>query len=106
MTSDFVELVLTCGSWQEAQKIADALLEKRLIACAKFLPIKARYWWEGELETTKEIMLLMESIEGNFANVEAEIAKLHSYETFVLQSIPITHISKKAKDWLHKELAE
>ncbi|HVS58690.1 MAG TPA: divalent-cation tolerance protein CutA [Candidatus Saccharimonadales bacterium] len=102
--ANFVELVLTCASWQEAQKIVDHLLEQRLIACAKFLPIEAKYWWEGELESAKEIMLLMESVQDNFKKVEAEVAKLHSYKTFVLQALPVTEVSAEATAWLQDNL--
>jgi periplasmic divalent cation tolerance protein len=102
--SDFVELVLTCGSWQEAQRIVDVLLEKRLIACAEFLEVKSDYLWRHERESAKEIKLIMQSIPTNFAKVEAEVAKLHSYETFVLQALPVQNISNQARKWLESEM--
>lgn len=98
--NNFVELVLTCEDRAEAEKIAHALLEKHLIACAKYIPIECSYWWQGENTEGKEVMLLMESVAENFEKVEAEVAKLHSYETFVLQAFPITKISKDAATWL------
>ena len=104
MKSDFVELVLTCGSWQEAQKIADVLLERRLVACVEFIEIKSRYLFRGKREQATEIKLIMETIADNFAKVEAAIQPLHSYETFVLQMIPIVQLSKDAASWLSEEL--
>ena len=104
MQTDFVELVLTCGSWQEAQRIVDALLEQRLIACAEFMEVKSKYHWQGKLEENKEIKLVMETVADNFKKVEAEVAKLHSYETFVLQQIPLTNLSAKAQVWLRQEV--
>ena len=101
--SNFVELVLTCGSWQEAQKIADHLLENRLVACVEFMEIKSKYWWEGKLDDAKEIKLIMETVAANFEKVEAAVGKLHSYETFVLQMIPLAKLSKGATTWLEGE---
>lgn len=101
--ADFVELVLKCGSWQEAQRIADRLLEKKLVACVEFLEIKSKYRWQKSLEEANEIKLVMESIADNFKQIEAEVAKLHSYETFVLQQIPLTNLSKRARTWLAEE---
>jgi periplasmic divalent cation tolerance protein len=98
-----VELVLTCGSWQEARKIADALLDKRLIICAEFIEIKSKYWWKSELESRKEIRLVMHSLDKFFDEVETEVKKLHSYDVFTLQAVPLTHISKEAKQWLIDE---
>lgn len=98
--SNFVELALTCSNRQEAEKIADAFLNKRLIVCAKFVPVESKSWWKGKIETNQEILLLMESTAGNFEQIEAEVAKLHSYNTFVLKQFSVTHISAKAKEWL------
>lgn len=98
--SKLVELVLTCGSWQEAQRIADALLEQRLVACVEFFEVKSKYWWKRELEEGTEIKLMMHSAEHLFDKVEAEVKKLHSYETFVLQALPVSHVSKDAEKWL------
>jgi periplasmic divalent cation tolerance protein len=100
MKPDFVELILTCGSWQEAQKVADYMLENRLVACVEFMEIKSKYWWDGKLDEAKEIKLIMETVADNFVKVEAALGKLHSYETFVLQMIPIAKLSKGASEWL------
>src|ERR1017187_10539225 len=100
--TDSVELVLTCGSWQEAQRIADSLLEKRLVACVEFMEIKSKFHWEGHINEAKEVKLILETIAGHFEKVEAEVAKLHSYDTFVLQQIPLTNLSAKASAWLEE----
>ena len=104
MKTDFIELFLTCGSWQEAQKIADVLLEKKLVACVEFIEIKSKNWWQGKLEEGKEIKLIMRSAEHLFDKVEAEVKKLHSYETFVLEALPATRVSKDAQKWLSETL--
>jgi periplasmic divalent cation tolerance protein len=100
---NFVEMILTCVSWQEAQKIADHLLEKRLVACVEFMEIKSKSWWKGTLEDAKEVKLIMQSLADNFKQIETEVSKLHSYETFVLQQIPLTALSKEAQNWLVSE---
>lgn len=101
--SDFVELVLKCGSWQEAQAIADALLEKHLVACVEFLEIKSKYHWQGAMEEAAEIKLVMETVAGNFEEIEREVKRLHSYDVFVLQQIPVARVSKEAQAWWVKE---
>jgi len=100
--STFIELVLTCGSRQEAQKIADALLEKHLIACAEFIEIKSKYWWEQKLRESKEVKLVMQSRAENFAKVEAEVKELHSYGVPALRAIPLTQITDDAAKWLQE----
>ena len=84
---NFVELVLTCSSWQEAQKIVDHLLDRRLIGSAEFIPLQ------------NEVKLIMESAEHYYDEAKAEIAKLHSYQDFILHSVPISKLSAVAAGW-------
>jgi periplasmic divalent cation tolerance protein len=102
--SDYVELVLTCASQAEAEVIAKALLEKKLIASAKFTPITSRFQWHDEIETDEEVLVMMESRRDDFMEVEAIVADLHSYTTFVLKSLPIDQISEGAALWLQESL--
>ncbi len=102
MDHNFVELVLTCGSWQEAQAIADSLLEKKLVACVEFMDIQSKYRWHNDIVGGKEVKLIMQSVEHLFGKIEAEIKQLHSYDKFVLQQIPLTNLSEAARIWLEE----
>lgn len=98
----FSQVWLTCADQDEASKIAQVLLDKRLIACAKYLPVNSDFRFEGKLENGSEILIVMESREQLFDQIEAEVEKLHSYDTFVLQAIPLAKISQKAATWLQE----
>ena len=104
MSYSFCQLWLTCEDEKEASKIAKYLLDKRLIVCAKQLPVTADYWWDGSQEHSTEIRLIMDSAEEMIDKVETELEKLHSYETFVLQAIPLRKVSKKASEWMKENL--
>lgn len=104
MKNEPAELVLTCGSWQEAQNIADELLEKGLVACVEFMEVKSKYRWNGAIDQANEIKLIMLTEAKMFDEVEKVVDKLHTYETFVLQSLPISQVSAKAGEWLNKEI--
>lgn len=95
--------LLTCDE-SEKETIAKALLDKHLIVCAKFLPVEAMYWWQGDIENAKETAILMETSEDLFDEIEAEVAKIHSYDTFVLTAIPMVRISKDAEKWMNEGL--
>jgi periplasmic divalent cation tolerance protein len=102
--ADFCQLWLTCKDKHEADKIANSLLGKHLIACARQVPVTSDYLWKDKVEHSIETMLLMESRLDLFDKVETEIAKLHSYDTFVLEAIPVSRVSKGVVDWLKQEL--
>lgn len=100
----YTNLFLTCKDQDEATKIADALLNDHLITCARFVPITSRYWWEGKIVGDQEVLVIMESREDLFKEVEAKVSELHSYDTFILQSVPLSQVSQGAAFWLDKEL--
>lgn len=96
-------LYLTCDELQ-SREIARVLLEERLIACAKFVPVQAIYWWQDDIENADEIMLVMESALDLFDEVEAKLEEVHSYDTFVLEAVPVDRLSQDAGDWMRGEL--
>jgi periplasmic divalent cation tolerance protein len=102
----YCQLLLTCEDAAEAGRIADTLLQQHLIVCAKQIPVTSKYWWESELESAKEVQLVMESAEDLFDAVEREVTKLHSYESFVLQSVPFGRVSGKARAWMDQNLVK
>lgn len=101
---NFCQLSLTCKDKKEADKIKNALLVKHLAACVRQMPVTSDYLWQGKVEHEDEIMLVMESRLDLFEKVEAEIAKHHSYDTFVLEATPVSRLSKKASSWLEGEI--
>ena len=103
LRNSFCQLWLTCADNKEADKIANTLLVKYLVACAKQIPVKSDFRWQGKIENSKEVVLVMDSKLDLFEKVEAEVAKIHSYETFVLQAVPVVKISKEAEEWLNNE---
>ena len=102
--SALCQLWLTCADKAEATKIAKALLEKKLVVCAKQTPVSADFLWKGGIDHNEEVLLVMDSREDLFEKVEAEVKKLHSYDTFVLHAIPITKVSEAARKWAETEL--
>lgn len=101
---DYCQLWLTVGSKEEADKIAGTLLAKHLVACVRQIPVSSDFRWSGKIEHSEEVLLQMESRVNLFAQAEAEIAKLHNYDTFVLEATAVGKISKSAEKWLNSEL--
>lgn len=95
---------LTCADNREADKISKALLEKRLVACAKKSLVSSSFWWKGKIENAKEVIVMLESVEENFDKINAVVNKLTSYETPMLFSIPVSKTTKGVEKWLKKEL--
>jgi uncharacterized protein involved in tolerance to divalent cations len=91
MNNRVVEFVITCGSWQEAQWIADALLEMQLVESIETFEIKPTRWLEGNPHGTQQVTLLVLALPENFPRIEAQVEKLKKINT---QKILLTELIK------------
>lgn len=74
-------VLTTAGSQQEAQKIAEALVEQRLAACVNIISgIHSVYRWQAKVEQADEWLLLIKTTESASVPLRDAITKLHSYE--------------------------
>jgi len=65
----------------EAERIARAVVEERLAACANILgPCKSIYRWQGKVEEADEVPTIFKTGADKADALVARIAALHSYE--------------------------
>lgn len=98
-----ITMLLTCANQEEAQRIADRLLDDKLAACVRQTDVKSDYWWQGKKEHANEVQLIIESTEDKFNKIEAAVRLLHSYKTFALIAYPVLRASTGVEQWV-KEL--
>jgi periplasmic divalent cation tolerance protein len=105
MTNKIVVLV-TCGSAKEARKIARALVEQRLAACANILasPVQSVYRWKGKVESAKEFLLIIKTTRPRFAELSAAIKGLHSYDVSEIISLPIVAGATNYLTWISESV--
>ncbi len=97
---------VTCSNEKEAHRIARALLEKRMIACANIVPrIHSFYWWKGRiLEEQPESLLLLKTVKGKENKIIKEIKKNHSYSVPCIEFIEVKKSSREYEKWLKGEI--
>jgi periplasmic divalent cation tolerance protein len=79
--TDKIVVFSTCGSAEEARRIARALVEARLAACVNVVPgIQSIYEWKGAIEESVEWLLVIKSRRDLFPRLTAELKRIHSYE--------------------------
>jgi periplasmic divalent cation tolerance protein len=77
-----VQVTTTCGSREEADRLAGALVEERLAACAQVTgPVGSRYRWKGVVEQAEEWTCQLKTTQRRLPALLARIKVLHSYET-------------------------
>ena len=103
MKSEFIAILVTCGSEEEAVKIANALVEAHLAACVNLVaPIRSIYRWEGKIWDEKEWLLIIKTEKQRFQELEKKVKSLHSYSVPEIISLPITEGSSAYLNWIRE----
>ena len=100
MTNNRIVLT-TAGSHEEAQQIAQALVDRRLAACVNIVPqVRSIYRWQDKVETAEEWLLVIKTTGAAFDRVRSAIKELHSYGLPECVCLAIEDGSKEYLDWI------
>ena len=100
---EFVVVLVTCGSEEEAAKIANSVVEERLTACVSIIsPVRSIYRWEGKIWDEKEWLLIMKTQKKRFKELEKKVKSLHSYSVPEVIALPIVEGSPSYLKWLEE----
>ncbi len=97
---NYFAIVTTCGGEEEASRIAEELLNRKLVACANWWAVSSAYWWEGDCEHAEEFMLFMKTTEERLSAVESTIRSIHSYQNPEVIFLGIAGGSEAYLDWI------
>jgi len=95
-------VLVTCGSRNEAARIAQGVVSKRLAACVNILsaPVDSVYRWKGKVEKAREFLLLIKTSRGRLVALRREVEKLHSYEVPEFLAVSVAAGSPRYLAWL------
>ena len=80
--ADTAILALTTeANLQLAEQLAATLVERRLAACVAVKPVTSIYRWQGQIERSDEVQILIKSHPSHAAALEQAVQELHSYTT-------------------------
>src|SRR5262249_46222336 len=97
----------TIGSKSEAEVLARALVERRLAACVNMVEsVGSVYRWKGEMESSKEVLLIIKTTDELFELVRNAIRELHPYELPECISFPIDKGSEAYLAWIEENVQE
>jgi periplasmic divalent cation tolerance protein len=103
--TDKILVLTTAGSEVEANKIAHALVERRLAACVNILPkIKSVYRWQEKIEESEEWLLVIKTGQELFGKVRDAIKELHSYELPECISVAVDNGSAEYLKWIEESV--
>jgi periplasmic divalent cation tolerance protein len=102
--TEAIVVLITAANPEEATRLAELMVEKRLAPCVQILPeMQSIYHWKGEVQRDREVLLLAKSTRARFDELEREVRAMHSYETPEIIALPVTAVSEPYLQWLMSE---
>ena len=97
----------TVGSQEEARRIAQSLVERRLAACVNIVPsVESVYRWEGKVESGAEWLLVIKTTAAAFPCLRDALLQLHSYAVPECVLITVEDGSPGYLEWLGESVGE
>lgn len=102
--AEFLEVHVTAPDRDVAERIASAVVARRLAAAAQLVaPITSVYWWRGEINRADEWLLFMKTTAERFDELAAAIRDLHPYEVPQIFAVPLVAGTADYLEWIRRE---
>ena len=96
-----VVVLSAVASAEDAERIAEALVERELAACVNVLPgVRSFYRWKGALQRDEERLLVIKTRAERFEALREALVALHPYELPEVVALPIVAGHTPYLDWI------
>jgi len=101
-----MQIVLTTiPNVDEAESLANAIVENKLAACVQILPgMISVYVWEGKVQRENEHLMLIKTLPDKYAELEKFITANHSYTTPEIVAVESSEVAEPYRQWLEEIL--
>ena len=101
----YIVVFVTCANKKEADKVAQALISRKLAACVNIIEkIESLFWWQGKVDRAKEVLLAIKSKKVKFPQIIKLVKSLHSYEVPEIIALPILAGNQAYLRWIDDSL--
>ncbi len=88
-----------------ANQLAETLVTQKLAACVNILaPCQSVYVWQGKLEKSTEVPVLIKACQLQYSALEAAILKMHPYELPEIITINVDGGLPRYLQWISNQL--
>lgn len=102
--SDILLVITNLPDSASAQQLARHIIEQRAAACVNQLaPCTSTYRWQGKIETSSEVPLLIKTTQAAFSRLEALILASHPYELPEIIAISVSAGLPAYLNWVSQE---
>jgi periplasmic divalent cation tolerance protein len=100
-------ILVTAPDAETGGRIARAVVMAKVAACVNVLPaVESHYCWEGRLECSREVLLLMKTTAERVAALEERVVAEHPYDTPEFVVIKLSAGNERYLAWLRDGVRE
>ncbi|MCK4973199.1 MAG: divalent-cation tolerance protein CutA [Candidatus Heimdallarchaeota archaeon] len=103
MSQKIIQIKTSVSSFEEAENLAQKLVENKLAACVQYFPIKSIYRWKGNIEKSEEHVLLIKTSSSRRDLIVKTIQKIHSYELPEIVMLEKDFVTEEYSFWVEFE---
>lgn len=101
---EILDIWINCPDEATADRIADALIARRLVACSnRYAAIESAWHWQGAVERGREVPLLLKTRAALFDRVAEAARALHPFEVPAITAVPVAAATADYRDWVIAE---
>jgi len=102
--TDYMQVLTTVDSAEEAETLGRSITGARLAACVQIVgPIRSLYWWQDKLDDAQEWLLLIKTTSERLSELEQHIKANHSYDIPEITATSIPWGSAEYLNWISAE---
>lgn len=99
---DNIVVYITAPNEEEAEKIAKAIVEAKLVGCVNIIKnVRSIYSWQGKIEDDAEVLMISKTQKHLFEELSKKVKELHSYTVPEIIALPVIKGSQEYLKWLN-----
>ena len=104
MSEECVIIETTVGALQDAQTLARALIDMRLVACCHLFSITSCYRWQGNVEEGEEVTIRCKTIMKRVEGVIEYLKANHPYKVPEIIVIKVESRNQEYSNWMKESV--
>lgn len=102
---EYILVMTTVGSEEQALTIANALVYKKIAACVNIVPaLRSIYRFKGKVWDDEEYLLIIKTTTEHYDEIEKTVTALHNYEIPEILSFPMMKGKPEFLKWIQESV--
>ncbi len=101
----YYEVKISAENQEQADKILNSLLEKKLVTGGQFIKSPARFLWKGSIQDMDYVTITSYTTESHRAAVIKDVKKTSQEEVPMITFVAPDYLNDELRNWIDETLA-